>query len=65
MSLKRICSCSFLSWFLTVLKEALENGCRESPYPSVLTDATMEKLALSKFVCQETQCEVNGEDLSP
>ena len=34
------------------------NGCREPPYPSVLTDATMEKLALTKFVCQETHCEV-------
>lgn len=50
---------SLTVWFLTVLKEALENGCRESPYPSVLTDATMEKLALSKFVCQETQCELS------
>lgn len=33
-------------------------GCREPPYPSVLTDATMEKLALTKFVSQESQCEV-------
>ncbi|XP_043079917.1 pleckstrin homology domain-containing family M member 2 isoform X3 [Puntigrus tetrazona] len=50
---------SLTVWFLTVLKAALENGCREPPYPSVLTDATMEKLALSKFVCQETQCELS------
>ncbi|XP_026061823.1 pleckstrin homology domain-containing family M member 2-like isoform X1 [Carassius auratus] len=49
---------SLTVWFLTVLKAALENGCRELPYPSVLTDATMEKLALSKFVCQETPCEL-------
>uniref|UniRef100_A0A8C2BKD0 Pleckstrin homology domain-containing family M member 2 n=1 Tax=Cyprinus carpio TaxID=7962 RepID=A0A8C2BKD0_CYPCA len=49
---------SLTVWFLTVLKAALENGCREPPYPSVLTDATMEKLALSKFVCQETHCEL-------
>uniref|UniRef100_A0A673LB36 Pleckstrin homology domain-containing family M member 2 n=1 Tax=Sinocyclocheilus rhinocerous TaxID=307959 RepID=A0A673LB36_9TELE len=50
---------SLTVWFLTVLKAALENGCREPPYPSVLTDATMEKLALSKFVCQETHCELS------
>uniref|UniRef100_A0A8C2BN91 Pleckstrin homology domain-containing family M member 2 n=1 Tax=Cyprinus carpio TaxID=7962 RepID=A0A8C2BN91_CYPCA len=50
---------SLTVWFLTVLKAALENGCREPPYPSVLTDATMEKLALSKFVCQETHCEMS------
>ncbi|XP_059383820.1 pleckstrin homology domain-containing family M member 2 isoform X2 [Carassius carassius] len=50
---------SLTVWFLNVLKAALENGCREPPYPSVLTDATMEKLALSKFVCQETQCELS------
>lgn len=50
---------SLTDWFLTVLKEAWENGCREPPYPSILTDATMEKLALSKFVCQETHCEMS------
>ena len=33
-------------------------GCREPPYPSILTDATMEKLALAKFVAQESKCEV-------
>lgn len=33
-------------------------GCREPPYPSILTDATMEKLALAKFVAQESRCEV-------
>uniref|UniRef100_A0A672LMU0 Pleckstrin homology domain-containing family M member 2-like n=1 Tax=Sinocyclocheilus grahami TaxID=75366 RepID=A0A672LMU0_SINGR len=49
---------SLTVWFLTVLKAALEKGCREPLYPSVLTDATMEKLALSKFVCQETHCEL-------
>ncbi|XP_067302325.1 pleckstrin homology domain-containing family M member 2 isoform X2 [Pseudorasbora parva] len=49
---------SLTVWFLTVLKAAMENGCREPPFPSVLTDATMEKLALSKFVCQETHCEL-------
>jgi len=64
MSSKSIISCSLLSWFLAVLKAAMENGCRDPPYPSVLTDATMEKLALSKFVCQETHCEVNREYLS-
>lgn len=46
------------SWFLSVLKSAMVKGCREPPYPSVLTDATMEKLALTKFVSQESQCEV-------
>lgn len=46
-------------------------GCREPPYPSVLTDATMEKLALAKFVAQESKCEVSarsrgeGSSLSP
>ncbi|XP_051961613.1 pleckstrin homology domain-containing family M member 2-like isoform X2 [Xyrauchen texanus] len=50
---------SLTVWFLTVLKTALENSCRNPPYPSVLTDATMEKLALSKFVCQETHCELS------
>ncbi|XP_051948166.1 pleckstrin homology domain-containing family M member 2-like isoform X5 [Xyrauchen texanus] len=50
---------SLTVWFLTVLKTALEIGCRELPYPSVLTDATMEKLALTKFVCQETHCELS------
>uniref|UniRef100_A0A673MA42 Pleckstrin homology domain-containing family M member 2-like n=1 Tax=Sinocyclocheilus rhinocerous TaxID=307959 RepID=A0A673MA42_9TELE len=57
-SLTSICSCSLPRWFLTVLKAALEKGCREPLCPSVLTDATMEKLALSKFVCQETHCEL-------
>lgn len=47
-----------LSWFLNILRSAMINGCREPPYPSILTDATMEKLALTKFVCQETHCEV-------
>ncbi|TRZ02470.1 hypothetical protein DNTS_030294 [Danionella cerebrum] len=50
---------SLTAWFLSVLNEALEKSCRELPYPSVLTDATMEKLALSKFVCQETHCEMS------
>ncbi|KAK5894273.1 hypothetical protein CesoFtcFv8_010983 [Champsocephalus esox] len=43
--------------FLTILKSAMVKGCREPPYPSVLTDATMEKLALTKFVSQESHCE--------
>ncbi|XP_026187782.1 pleckstrin homology domain-containing family M member 2 isoform X2 [Mastacembelus armatus] len=50
---------SLTSWFLSVLKSAMVKGCREPPYPSVLTDATMEKLALTKFVSQESQCEVS------
>ncbi|XP_031422217.1 pleckstrin homology domain-containing family M member 2 isoform X3 [Clupea harengus] len=49
---------SLTVWFLNILRSAMINGCREPPYPSVLTDATMEKLALTKFVCQETHCEV-------
>lgn len=43
-------------------------GCREPPYPSILTDATMEKLALAKFVAQESKCEVRtwgGEAVVP
>ncbi|XP_040008203.1 pleckstrin homology domain-containing family M member 2 isoform X2 [Xiphias gladius] len=50
---------SLTFWFLSVLKSAMVKGCREPPYPSVLTDATMEKLALTKFVSQESHCEVS------
>lgn len=50
---------SLTVWFLSVLKSAMVKGCREPPYPSVLTDATMEKLALTKFVSQESHCEVS------
>ncbi|KAK7884752.1 hypothetical protein WMY93_027875 [Mugilogobius chulae] len=49
---------SLTIWFLSVLKSSMVKGCREPPYPSVLTDATMEKLALTKFVAQESHCEV-------
>ncbi|XP_026223736.1 pleckstrin homology domain-containing family M member 2 isoform X2 [Anabas testudineus] len=49
---------SLTLWFLSVLKSAMVKGCREPPYPSVLTDATMEKLALTKFVSQESHCEI-------
>uniref|UniRef100_A0A8D0CQ73 Pleckstrin homology domain-containing family M member 2 n=1 Tax=Sander lucioperca TaxID=283035 RepID=A0A8D0CQ73_SANLU len=49
---------SLTLWLLSVLKSAMVKGCREPPYPSVLTDATMEKLSLSKFVSQESHCEV-------
>ncbi|XP_058499096.1 pleckstrin homology domain-containing family M member 2 isoform X1 [Solea solea] len=51
--------CSLTIWFLSVLKSAMVKGCREPPYPCVLTDATMEKLALTKFVSQESHCEVS------
>ncbi|KAM4737517.1 pleckstrin homology domain-containing family M member 2 isoform 2-T2 [Anableps anableps] len=50
---------SLTIWFLSVLKSAMVHGCREPPYPAVLTDATMEKLALNKFVSQECHCEVS------
>uniref|UniRef100_A0A5F9DLI2 Pleckstrin homology domain-containing family M member 2 n=1 Tax=Oryctolagus cuniculus TaxID=9986 RepID=A0A5F9DLI2_RABIT len=46
-------------FFLASLKSAMIRGCREPPYPSVLTDATMEKLALAKFVAQESKCEAS------
>ncbi|XP_040843888.1 pleckstrin homology domain-containing family M member 2 isoform X2 [Ochotona curzoniae] len=46
-------------FFLVSLKSAMIKGCREPPYPSVLTDATMEKLALAKFVAQESKCEAS------
>ncbi|XP_034732442.1 pleckstrin homology domain-containing family M member 2 isoform X1 [Etheostoma cragini] len=49
---------SLTLWLLSVLKSAMVKGCREPPYPSVLTDATMEKLSLTKFVSQESHCEV-------
>ncbi|XP_069550138.1 pleckstrin homology domain-containing family M member 2 isoform X1 [Brachyistius frenatus] len=49
---------SLTLWLLSVLKSAMVKGCREPPYPCVLTDATMEKLALTKFVAQESHCEV-------
>ncbi|XP_006642204.2 pleckstrin homology domain-containing family M member 2 isoform X1 [Lepisosteus oculatus] len=50
---------SLTEWFLASLKSAMIKGCREPPYPSVLTDATMEKLALTKFVVQESHCEAS------
>ncbi|KAM9855841.1 pleckstrin homology domain-containing family M member 2 [Aulostomus maculatus] len=50
---------SLTCWFLSVLKSAMVKGCCEPPYPSILTDATMEKLALTKFVSQESHCEVS------
>ncbi|XP_075407058.1 pleckstrin homology domain-containing family M member 2 isoform X1 [Tenrec ecaudatus] len=46
-------------FFLASLKSAMIKGCREPPYPSVLTDATMERLALAKFVAQESKCEAS------
>ncbi|XP_039223080.1 pleckstrin homology domain-containing family M member 2 isoform X1 [Crotalus tigris] len=46
-------------FFLTSLKSAMIKGCREPPYPSILTDATMEKLALAKFVAQESKREIS------
>lgn len=51
--------CSLTLWLLSALKSAMVKGCREPPYPSVLTDATMERLALTKFVAQESHCEVS------
>ncbi|XP_041129513.1 pleckstrin homology domain-containing family M member 2-like isoform X1 [Polyodon spathula] len=48
---------SLTEWFLASVKSAMIKGCREPPYPSILTDATMEKLALTKFVAQESRCE--------
>ncbi|XP_047663195.1 pleckstrin homology domain-containing family M member 2 isoform X3 [Tachysurus fulvidraco] len=51
--------CSLTIWFLNMLKSSMINGCTELPFPAVLTDATMEKLALTKFVCQESHCEVS------
>nr|XP_010955798.1 pleckstrin homology domain-containing family M member 2 [Camelus bactrianus] len=47
-------------FFLASLKSAMIKGCREPPYPSILTDATMEKLALAKFVAQESKCEATA-----
>ncbi|XP_060040417.1 pleckstrin homology domain-containing family M member 2 isoform X2 [Erinaceus europaeus] len=47
-------------FFLVSLKSAMIRGCREPPYPSILTDATMEKLALAKFVAQESRCEATA-----
>ncbi|CAL9702467.1 unnamed protein product [Knipowitschia caucasica] len=49
---------SLTIWLLSVMNSSMVKGCREPPYPTVLTDATMEKLALTKFVAQESQCEV-------
>uniref|UniRef100_A0A8D2KWN9 Pleckstrin homology domain-containing family M member 2 n=1 Tax=Varanus komodoensis TaxID=61221 RepID=A0A8D2KWN9_VARKO len=46
-------------FFLLSLKSAMIKGCREPPYPSILTDATMEKLALAKFVAQESKREAS------
>ncbi|XP_066493370.1 pleckstrin homology domain-containing family M member 2 isoform X2 [Tiliqua scincoides] len=46
-------------FFLVSLKSAMIQGCREPPYPSILTDATMERLALAKFVAQESKRETS------
>ncbi|XP_023687149.1 pleckstrin homology domain-containing family M member 2-like isoform X3 [Paramormyrops kingsleyae] len=51
---------SLTVWFLGVLRSAMIKGCGEPPYPAVLADATMEKLAVTKFVSQESQCEVSA-----
>ncbi|MEE6482337.1 hypothetical protein FKM82_013223 [Ascaphus truei] len=45
--------------FIAALKSAMINGCREPPYPGVLTDATMERLSLAKFVSQESKLEAS------
>ncbi|XP_072011417.1 pleckstrin homology domain-containing family M member 2 isoform X3 [Engystomops pustulosus] len=45
--------------FISALKSAMINGCREPPYPGILTDATMERLALAKFVSQESRIEAS------
>lgn len=45
--------------FITALRAAMVKGCREPPYPGILTDATMEKLALAKFIAQESRCEAS------
>ncbi|XP_073459857.1 pleckstrin homology domain-containing family M member 2 [Aquarana catesbeiana] len=45
--------------FIAALKSAMINGCREPPYPGVLTDATMERLALAKFVSLESKREAS------
>ncbi|KAJ8360744.1 hypothetical protein SKAU_G00172690 [Synaphobranchus kaupii] len=50
---------SLTVWFLDALSVAMIKGHRSPPYPSVLTDATMERLSLTKFVCQESHCEVS------
>ncbi|XP_036387068.1 pleckstrin homology domain-containing family M member 2-like isoform X1 [Megalops cyprinoides] len=50
---------SLTAWFLDALSSAMIKGCRQPPYPSVLTDATMERLSLTKFVSQEAHCEVS------
>nr|XP_033777810.1 pleckstrin homology domain-containing family M member 2 isoform X2 [Geotrypetes seraphini] len=44
-------------FFVAALKSAMVKGYREPPYPWILSDATMEKLALAKFVAQESKCE--------
>ncbi|XP_077167728.1 pleckstrin homology domain-containing family M member 2 isoform X2 [Paroedura picta] len=50
---------SLTEFFLMSLKSAMIKGCREPPYPSILTDATMERLALAKFVAQESKQEIS------
>ncbi|XP_064161195.1 pleckstrin homology domain-containing family M member 2-like isoform X1 [Anguilla rostrata] len=50
---------SLTVWFLDALNSAMAGGRGEPPRPPVLTDATMERLALTKFVCQEAHCQVS------
>uniref|UniRef100_A0A8C5QHB5 Pleckstrin homology domain-containing family M member 2 n=1 Tax=Leptobrachium leishanense TaxID=445787 RepID=A0A8C5QHB5_9ANUR len=45
--------------FIAALQSAMINGCREPLYPEVLHDATMERLALAKFVSQESKREAS------
>ncbi|KAJ8260205.1 hypothetical protein GJAV_G00178320 [Gymnothorax javanicus] len=50
---------SLTAWFLDALNAAMRKSRRSPPYPPVLFDATMERLALTKFVSQESHCEVS------
>ncbi|KAI1890804.1 hypothetical protein AGOR_G00157390 [Albula goreensis] len=50
---------SLTVWFLDALNVAMSQGSRKPPYPPILTDATMERLSLTKFVSQEAHCEVS------
>ncbi|KAG7269540.1 LOW QUALITY PROTEIN: hypothetical protein CRUP_025264 [Coryphaenoides rupestris] len=55
-------------WLLSALRSAMVKGCREPPYPSVLTDATMEKAGAHQVLSpRRAHCEdpMDAAALSP
>ncbi|XP_071945049.1 pleckstrin homology domain-containing family M member 2-like isoform X2 [Antedon mediterranea] len=49
---------SSTKYFLDELKQIMKGGSRTKGLPSVLTDATTQKITLCKFVAQQSDCDV-------